>query len=159
MRALSLWEPWASLVASGIKTLETRPRPIAGAYRGPVAIQASKHWTRAEREAWDRFSATFGGRFPRLEDMAVLGQPLVPRTLGKVLAVVDLVDVWKFSGPHDIRGLLGSEVLTGDVQVGRWGLHLASVRKLVRPVQLKGKQGLWNLTLDESREVLEAVLA
>ncbi len=41
MKALSLHQPWASLIAEGVKTIETRSR--ATRYRGPLAIHAAKH--------------------------------------------------------------------------------------------------------------------
>ena len=40
MKALSLWQPWASLIAAGVKKVETRHWPTA--YRGPIAIHAAK---------------------------------------------------------------------------------------------------------------------
>src|SRR5690349_22770127 len=43
MKAISLWQPWASLVSIGAKKIETRS--WATAYRGPLAIHAAKKWT------------------------------------------------------------------------------------------------------------------
>lgn len=40
MKALSLWQPWASLIAVGHKTIETRSWTTS--YRGPLAITATK---------------------------------------------------------------------------------------------------------------------
>ena len=40
MRALSVKQPWANLIASGLKTIETRT--WATAYRGPLLIVSSK---------------------------------------------------------------------------------------------------------------------
>jgi len=40
MKAITLWQPWASLVALGVKTIETRS--WATSYRGPIAIHAAK---------------------------------------------------------------------------------------------------------------------
>lgn len=40
MKALTLYQPWASLIALGVKTVETRP--WATKYRGPLAIHAGK---------------------------------------------------------------------------------------------------------------------
>ena len=40
MKALSLTQPWATLVAMGAKRIETRS--WATSYRGPLAIHASK---------------------------------------------------------------------------------------------------------------------
>jgi hypothetical protein len=40
IKAISLWQPWASLMALGLKRHETRHWPTA--YRGPIAIHAAK---------------------------------------------------------------------------------------------------------------------
>jgi hypothetical protein len=40
VKALTLWQPWASLVALGVKSIETRSWSTS--YRGPLAIHASK---------------------------------------------------------------------------------------------------------------------
>src|SRR5690606_37683457 len=40
IKALSVWEPWASLIATGVKRHETRHWETT--YRGPIAIQAAK---------------------------------------------------------------------------------------------------------------------
>ena len=39
MKALTIWQPWASLLVSGRKKYETRS--WATAYRGPIAIHAA----------------------------------------------------------------------------------------------------------------------
>ena len=40
MKALSLWQPWASLIAAGVKRFETRHWETR--HRGPIAIHAAK---------------------------------------------------------------------------------------------------------------------
>ena len=39
MKALTIWQPWASLIARGVKQYETRS--WATKYRGPIAIHAA----------------------------------------------------------------------------------------------------------------------
>lgn len=57
MKLISLWEPWASLMAIGAKKIETRS--WATSYRGWLAIHAAKRWTAAERDfASDRLCIT-----------------------------------------------------------------------------------------------------
>jgi len=49
IRTLSLWQPWASLMALGLKRMETRSWPMR--HRGPLAIattQTIPSWLRAE---------------------------------------------------------------------------------------------------------------
>lgn len=45
MKCISLWQPWASLIAIGAKHCETRSWETL--YRGPIAIHAAKTWNRA----------------------------------------------------------------------------------------------------------------
>ncbi len=40
MKAITIWQPWASLLACGAKQYETRS--WATSYRGPIAIHAAK---------------------------------------------------------------------------------------------------------------------
>ena len=44
MRALTIRQPWASLIAAGVKTIETRSWSTK--YRGPLAIHAGKQWAK-----------------------------------------------------------------------------------------------------------------
>lgn len=47
MKAISLWQPWASLIAAGVKSIETRGWPTN--YRGQIAIHAAKRPRRSVR--------------------------------------------------------------------------------------------------------------
>lgn len=52
MKAISIRQPWAWLIAAGFKDVENRPWKRN--YRGPILIHASKTTSRRERvEAWD----------------------------------------------------------------------------------------------------------
>ena len=48
MRALTLTQPWAEAVASGLKVWETRSWQTS--YRGPIAIHAAKGFPKEARE-------------------------------------------------------------------------------------------------------------
>lgn len=134
-RALSLWQPWASLIAQGIKTFETRSWGTE--YRGPILVHAAKRWTSAERKAWVDMAEDFEGRFPRLE-----GRALPP--LGVVVAAAELADCFRFrSDEQQLDRVPANDHLTGDTSCGRWGWRLEHVRALACPVALRGMQGLW----------------
>ncbi len=83
-RAISLWQPYASLVALGYKTFETRLWPTE--YRGDFLVASTK--AAAPRDDYDRVMAAVKVRglptFGRLE------QKTAPR--GVMLAVVHLAD-------------------------------------------------------------------
>jgi len=53
MKAISLCQPWADLIALGYKTVETRY--WATKYRGPLLICAAKRHDRAVQEQIDMF--------------------------------------------------------------------------------------------------------
>lgn len=153
MKAISLHQPYASLIAAGIKTTETRSWSTS--YRGPIAIHAAQRWTAVERVAWERYSATFGERFPRVKCVAATAKQYVGDypPLGCVVAVAELVNVVQFDGSsvllHD-----RSDVACGDFSPGRYGWRLDRVLPLVTPLPLKGRQGLWTLTDEQASEVL-----
>jgi len=50
VKAISVWEPWASWMRAGLKRNETRDWPMS--YRGPLLIYAAKCWTRDQQEAY-----------------------------------------------------------------------------------------------------------
>ena len=60
MKALTLTQPWASLVASGYKCVETRSWHTQ--YRGPLAIHAAKGFPASAREFAEEERAI--GRIP-----------------------------------------------------------------------------------------------
>lgn len=165
MRALTLWQPWASLVASGAKTIETRSWSTR--YRGPLAIHAAKE---PYRGAWS------GDLLRALEDLC--GIENYPRALplGAVVAICELVDVVPIVDGHEVDAAAESladcvvatyyplrdppnrtltalrrDVLVdvldqlplGDFAPGRHAWILGAVRKLDSPLPAKGRQGLW----------------
>lgn len=71
MKALTIWQPWASLLVSGQKKYETRS--WATAYRGPIAIHAAMRPVRRTIDALARRQ----GR-ERVGCTGAAGQPLPP---------------------------------------------------------------------------------
>ena len=71
MKALTIWQPWASLLVSGQKKYETRS--WATAYRGPIAIHAAM---RPVRRTIDALAADREGSGVGCAGAA--GQPLPP---------------------------------------------------------------------------------
>lgn len=165
MRALSLTQPWATLVAIGAKQIETRSWRTR--YRGPLAIHAAKGLAPlggnrglnalvAQEPFWSTLMAagcTFGRRAPT-------GLPF-----GAIVAVCNLVgcegtnpDEWPGPGRYvygnrsnpdlrfDLDWPIGEpERSFGDYTPGRHMWLLSNIRALPIPVPCGGKQGLWNL--------------
>jgi hypothetical protein len=93
VKVLSLWQPWASLIALGVKTIETRS--WATKYRGPLGIHAAKHrWESYDTLIGDYqviglrndHDALFG------PDVDGKGRPRVDMPLGAIVATCELVD-------------------------------------------------------------------
>ena len=154
--AISLWQPWASLAADGIKTSETRswafPRSLIGQ---DIDIHATKRPPVVD-EMVDIIAAT---------DPGLLGEfSFEALPLGAIVATVRLKDTGKVSqiyGPeaeslshhgeafvkprdgrsagywHPLDGL-------GDYSLGRWVSRFSHVRKWADPQPARGRQGFWN---------------
>ena len=143
MKALSLWEPWASLMAVGVKTIETRSFPTN--YRGELAIHASKRFTREQRETLR--SDPFWRSTPPLESIVT--------NLGHILCIVDLYDckpteyLIEYGLPVSLEGKNTYEYEFGNYEPGRWGWLTKDVRRLARPLPVVGRQGLFNAPIVE----------
>jgi hypothetical protein len=141
MKAISLWQPYASLVAHRLKKNETRGWSTS--YRGPVLIHAAKKWTLEQAEELGGFL-----QFP--EVWAAYPQIGATPPLGAILAVARVVDVREMTAEW-IDAQAALELAAGDWQEGRFGWVLDDVRTLDTPIPCVGAQGLWDV-----RRVTEA---
>lgn len=101
-RALSLWQPWAWLVAHGHKTIENRPRRLG--YRGPLLIHAAAKLSHANYMACQLYCRSIDfdiALLPKYEDFvastfakATAGQAGAPdaRGMGGFVGRVEMVD-------------------------------------------------------------------
>lgn len=139
MKAVSLHQPAATLVAAGVKRFETRSWPTT--YKGPLAIHASKNAavldaifgqaTPPEYRAIKRLMASVGLR----------SREIFP--LGVVVCTVDLVCCWQtdFTGGHKL--VTDTERIVGDWSPGRFAWGLARPTRFDPPIPAAGEQGLW----------------
>lgn len=135
MKVITLYQPWASLIALGYKTIETRSWSTP--YRGPLAIHAGKKWTWVEKDAK---SQAIGWLRDRGQDVrGLLGQT----PLGSIVAVADLIDCQGFNtSTHEFTDY---DHAFGDIRSGRFAWFLANIRALEQPIPFQGMQGLGNL--------------
>lgn len=134
MKALTLHQPWASLIALGVKTIETRSWVTN--YRGPLAIHAGRQTPMAgalgDFRVWCESGAVWwlDGRH---------GDPgsnrYWPLTFGAVIAICELVDVVpiEHATPDPY----------GDFTPGRYAWLLDDIVPLDEPVPARGFQKLW----------------
>ena len=150
MKAISLWQPWASLVAVAAKQIETRS--WATQYRGPLVIHAALKWDARIREI---------AAEPRMRNLLAIDRWAIEYpyrlTRGAAVALVDLVDVADIRsdcmiGQTDWKTYplpTGNELLFGNYTPGRYAWLFQNIRKLKTPVLLKGRQQLWTLKPEE----------
>lgn len=145
MKAITILEPWASLIAGGAKQIETRSWSTK--YRGPIAIHAGQETKRA---------------FYSLPIITALGVSCVSDhwlhiRLGSVIAIANLVDCLQVRGTASLKigteqrvaailennmRVTGNELELGNYTHGRYAWILANVRR-IEPVPARGRQRLW----------------
>lgn len=146
MRALSLWQPWASLMAIGAKKIETRHWSTE--YRGEIAIDAAKKWNLDLRDITltNPFYQELLKGSPNKAPYEVLDLPK-----GCIVAVGELVDCVHTDGMYNSMKHRLAHVMTsteedfGDYSPGRFGWVFRNVRRLATPIPYRGQQGLWTL--------------
>lgn len=142
LRALSLTQPWATLVSIGAKTIETRSWKTD--YRGPLAIHASKAFP-----AWAQELCFANSRFVEALRTVKIATPedlsLLPR--GFILGVTTLVDCIRTSSEQ--RPRIGSaEYEFGDYSNGRWMWMLGEAIAFPTPIPCGGLLGVWVVDAD-----------
>lgn len=137
MKALTITQPWASLVVAGVKRIETRSWSTA--YRGPLAIHAAKGYPRWAREFADELFRDPLRGIP--DDVAM---QLIDPPLGAVIGTVTLVDVAhvEWIEAHESHLLAPRERELGDFSTGRFGWILADP-VAHEPTPARGALGLW----------------
>jgi activating signal cointegrator 1 len=135
VKALSLSQPWASLIAIGAKRIETRSWGTE--YRGPLAIHASKGF--AEKDRLLFYIPPYSADFARAGIRRAFDLPV-----GCVVAIVDLVSCARVSYQTPLPDRGTSEREYGDFELGRWLWHLDNVRQLSAPIAARGSLGLWD---------------
>lgn len=142
MKALSLWQPYASLIAIGAKTIETRS--WATSYRGPLMILASKRFDLEIADDCRRCMDVLREQSFEVPSDRHQSVGLLPweNTRGCILACCDLVDcVPMLRAPRD-RRLDAKFGYFGD---GRFGWVLQNVVPVLPPIPYTGRQGLFEI--------------
>ncbi len=151
MKALTLWQPWASLVSIGQKSIETRCWKTK--YRGELAIHSAAklppNWLGASRhqpEFRDVLADVFNARRDADERSGFhVDDALRILPYGKVLCIVRLVDIVETGGMDTESEIIGGrERLFGNYELGRYAWFLEMVKKFDDPIPAKGNRMIWN---------------
>lgn len=159
MRALTLHQPWASLIADHRKTCETRSWAPALDHVGQrLAIHAGRNMD--DDAAREFYPHRKPGYLPRGAVVAVAtlrcafqvkGYQWDMRLARKIAMPGHVVGPWpKLRDYPDVDSF-------GDWSRGRWIWMLSDVKALPEPVTMRGWQGVWTMEPDKEQMVLEAL--
>lgn len=153
MRAISLWQPWASLMTLGSKEIETRSWPTN--YRGPLLIHAAKRLnTLEEIRFWSEYPQVYYA-LEAFESPAGRGTlSVLPH--GCLVGIVNLYDckpAEKIDGIRtqkkaDPAGGLFCENDLGGFARGRFGWLCKNAVNFDKPIPYRGYQGFFDVDED-----------
>lgn len=143
MKAITIHQPWASLIALGEKRFETRG--WATKYRGPIAIHAAKKVYKEVCQT-EPFSSILSEHGLTADNLPT----------GAVVAIASLEECWSVGEDYEsgmpvlfngeggaTKHICLKEDEFGWFEPGRYAWEMAEVKQ-IEPVPAKGQQGLWN---------------
>jgi hypothetical protein len=142
MKVISLLQPWASLVVSGHKKIETRSWNTK--YRGPLLIHASKKSDGFNRQLYYQWREGFRLNTPAWEELP----------FGAIIGQVNLVDTETSENiaanlPKSIYWGVDKELAFGDYSFNRYGWYLSNPVQFPAIIPAKGQLGIWEYDLPE----------
>jgi hypothetical protein len=149
IKAISLHQPWASLIPMGLKEYETRSWSTS--YRGPLLICAAKKTSLRQKLTHNYFLNKYQKILTDTDNYIEWDD--LP--FGYAVALVDLTDCIKMTQTF-INQQLQSELDTGDWLFGRMAWKLDNIKRIIQPIPINGKQGLFNAEVDLHPQHLEA---
>lgn len=163
MKAITIYQPYASLIAEGHKHFE--PRSFYTKYRGPIAI----HSARIIDPDVFRFLLCPISTVRELERCGVNAYNVEHLSRSHIIAMAELVDIWEvekrttggeivlrklkndnhqyhcqFRPTETIITLDSKEAALGDWRTGCYAFEFRNVKPLPEPIPAKGAINLWN---------------
>jgi hypothetical protein len=141
MKAITIHQPWASLIALGLKQYETRH--WATSYRGKIAIHAGKvNHCKSPFQTIHLFGNLSKPVYEQLQPVILDGYKL---PVGAVVAIADLTNCIKMT-EKVICSVSELEQKVGHWDIDRFAWKLENI-EVIDPVFCKGAQGLWEWNL------------
>lgn len=156
MKAISLWQPWATAIAIGSKRMETRGWPTS--YRGPLAIHAAKRKVNSELWSLESQLPWRGAMYSVLGGVSSMANCLPFGAIVSVCRIVDcipseelqdIIDDVRYSDEEGPRkwARRWTERNMGDFGPGRFGWILEDV-KAIEPIPFRGSQRFFEVPDD-----------
>lgn len=136
VKAITIKQPWATLIALGEKQFETRTWQTP--HRGKLAIHAGK---KIDVDACNDKDIS--------KALTKHGLTKKDLPLGAVVAIANLTDIHKVLEDYGDSAKTTGEMITteqylyGDYSEGRYAWKVEAVEVLPQPIQAKGKLSLW----------------
>lgn len=125
MKVLTLKQPWATLVAEGIKKYEFRSWKIN--YRGKVLIHAGVGIDKEEMKKFKNLNLEFPSR--------------------RILAEVEIEDCLELDDNLNKKIISENNIAYGSKYRTGYAWKLKNVKKINVDKEINGKLGLWNIDL------------
>lgn len=141
MKAITLYQPWASAIACGLKTHETRSWRTS--FRGSIAIHAAQRVPRKIRDEpqyWMLYQHVMDSCDEDLRDLPT--SCIV--TVGVVADCVPTEAVTCKMSPYPFE-ISKHELDFGDYSPGRFAWRLSMIPKKFDPIPCAGHQGIWDI--------------
>ncbi|HUU60205.1 MAG TPA: hypothetical protein VMZ50_11730 [Phycisphaerae bacterium] len=130
--AITLWQPWATWIADGLKVIETRTHARFRCLVGHrIAIHAGRRWDDTAIRAAMWVSPV--GWWAQLKQSAQRARSV----RGMVVCTATVRDFQVLHEGHSPAALINCR------GTHRYGLFLQDVRPVVPPVPARGHQGIW----------------
>lgn len=123
MKALTIKEPWATLIIEGYKKYEFRSWKTN--YRGKILIHAGKSLERDQAKKFAEYNLEY--------------------SCGEIIGEADLVDCIKVTEEFDKELKKKNSLVYGNSgHVQNYGWKLENIKKYDKKIKVNGKLGLWN---------------
>ena len=123
MKALTIKEPWATLIIDGYKEYEFRSWKTN--YRGKILIHAGKSLEKNQAKKFKEYNLEYN--------------------CGEIIGEADLVDCIKVTEEFDNELKKKNSLVYGNSgHVQNYGWKLENIKKYDKKIPAKGQLGLWN---------------
>ena len=129
MKVLTLRQPWATLVAEGIKKYEFRSWKTN--YRGKVLIHAGTGIDKDDMKKYEHMNLDFPSR--------------------RIIAVVEIEDCLELDEDLNKKIISENNIAYGHKIRTGYAWKLKNIKKIDYGKEVNGKLGLWNIDLDEEK--------
>ena len=127
LKVLTLRQPWATLVAEGIKKYEFRSWKTN--YRGKVLIHAGTGIDKEDMKKYENMNLKYPSR--------------------RIIAIVEIEDCLELDEQLNKKIIAEKNVAYGNKIRTGYAWKLKNVKKINYGKEVNGQLGLWNIDLDE----------